>query len=172
MSSSETRTTSSTRVADHGSVSAPGDLTPMPSAIVAWRLSRWPSWTAFHAAGKRSVCTPTICEVGAERLGRRRHAGDQAAAADGDDERVDRRLLRQHLERDRALAGDHREVVERMDDREAALGDELQAGDTRVLEGVAFQDDLGAEAARVLDLDARGEARHDDGRGDAHPLAW
>ncbi len=47
-----------------GSVSAPGDLTPMPSAIVAWRLSRWPSWIAFHAAGKRSVCTPTTCRSG------------------------------------------------------------------------------------------------------------
>ena len=71
---------------------------------------------------------------------------------------------------DRALAGDHGEVVERMDDGEAALLGELQAGDARVLEGVALEHDLGAEAARVLDLDARGEARHDDRRRDAHPL--
>ena len=79
-------------------------------------------------------------------------------------------LLREHLERDRALAGDHREVVVRMDDGEAALLGELQAGDARVLEGVALEHDLGAEAARVLDLDARGEARHDDRRRDPHPL--
>ena len=109
-------------------------------------------------------------QVGADRLGRRRHAGDQAAAADRDDQGVDRRLLRQHLERDRALAGDDGEVVERMDDGEAALLGELQAGDARVVEGVAVEHDLGAEAARVLDLHARGEARHDDRRRDAQPL--
>ena len=57
----------------------------------------------------------------------------------GDDERVDLRLLGEHLERDRALAGDDGEVVERMDEREAALGGELQAGDARVLEGVAVR---------------------------------
>jgi hypothetical protein len=109
-------------------------------------------------------------QVGAERLRRRRHAGDQAAAADGDDQGVDLGLLGEHLERDRALAGDHRQVVERMDDGVAALLGELQAGDARVLEGVADEDDLGAEAARVLDLHARGEARHDDRRRDAHAL--
>ena len=66
--------------------------------------------------------------------------------------------------------GDHRQVIERMDDGEAALLGELQAGDARVLEGVADEDDLGAEAARVLDLHARREARHDDRRRDAHAL--
>jgi hypothetical protein len=109
-------------------------------------------------------------QVGADRLRRRRHAGDQPAAADRDDEGVDRRLLGEHLERDGALAGDDREVVERMDDRRAALGGEPEAVDAGVLEGVALEHDLGAEAARVLDLDARREARHHDRRRDAHPL--
>ena len=142
----------------------------MPSAIVAWPDSLV---AAVHRVpGRREALGlhADDADVGPHRLGRRRHAGDQAAAADRDDERVDRRLLRQHLERDRALAGDDVAVVERMDDRVAALGGEREAGDARVLEGVALQHDLGAEAARVLDLDARREARHHDRRRDAHAL--
>ena len=110
-------------------------------------------------------------DVGFDGARRRGDPGDQAAAADGDDEGVDLRLLRQHLEADRALAGDDRRVVEGMHQRVAALGDELHAGDAGVFESVALEHDLGAEAARVLHLYRRGEARHDDGRGDAHAFS-
>ena len=43
----------------------PGDLTPMPSAIVARAARLLPPWTAFQTAGKRSVRTPTMRMPGA-----------------------------------------------------------------------------------------------------------
>ncbi len=50
-------------------------------------------------------------------------AGDQAAAADGDEDRVDRPLvLAQDLHPDRALPGDHVGIVERVHEGQAALG--------------------------------------------------
>ena len=153
-----------------GSVSAPGRLDA--DAVGDRRLAAFAMAVVDRVPRRREALGlhADDVQVGAERLRRRRHAGDQAAAADGDDQGVDLGLLGEHLERDRALAGDHRQVVERMDDGVAALLGELQAGDARVLEGVADEDDLGAEAARVLDLHARGEARHDDRRRDAHAL--
>ena len=117
MSSSETRTTSSTSVADHRQRQRAGRLDA--DAVGDRRLA------AFAAGRRASRSRPPgsarsgrrRCAMsGRMRPGRGRHAGDQAAAADRDDERVDRRLLRQHLERDRALAGDHGAVVVGMDD--------------------------------------------------------
>ncbi len=53
--------------------------------------------------------------LGTHRLDVGRDAGDQAAAADGDEHRVERALvLAQDLHADRALPGDHVRVVERM----------------------------------------------------------
>jgi hypothetical protein len=48
-------------------------------------------------------------------------AADQAAAAHGDDQRVQVRLLAQHLQRDGALAGDHGFVVEGVDEAQALV---------------------------------------------------
>ena len=48
-------------------------------------------------------------------------AGDEPAAADGDEDRVDRRLaLAQDLHADRALPGDHVRIVVGVDERRAA----------------------------------------------------
>ena len=48
----------------------------------------------------------------------RRDAGDQAPAADRDEDRVNRVLvLAQDLHADRALAGDHVRVIKRMNER-------------------------------------------------------
>ncbi len=85
-------------------------------------------------------------------------------------QRVEVRLRGQHLEADRALAGDDRRVVERVHHRQAALGAPARARAARVVEGVAFEHDLGAEAARALDLHRRREARHHDRGRDAEPL--
>ena len=53
-----------------------------------------------------------------DRFRRDRIAGDQAAAADGDDERLEVRVRRQQFERDRALAGDDLIVIEGVDEGE------------------------------------------------------
>jgi hypothetical protein len=59
-------------------------------------------------------------DLGAHGLDVAGHAGDQAAAADGDEHRVERPLvLAQDLHRDGALAGDHVGIVEGMDEGQA-----------------------------------------------------
>ena len=46
-----------------------------------------------------------------DRLRRHRHAGDHSAAADGDNQRIEIGLRRQHFQRDCALARDHFFIV-------------------------------------------------------------
>ena len=48
-------------------------------------------------------------------------AADQAAAADGDYDHLNFGMLLQHFESERALAGDDRVIVERMDESEMLL---------------------------------------------------
>ena len=60
----------------------------------------------------------------------------------GIDERVDRRHVLEHLERDRALAGDDARIVERMDEGEAALRLELARMGIGGVERLAVQDDV------------------------------
>ena len=77
-------------------------------------------------------------------LERRGNAGNQAAAADSDDDHVDIGQVLEDLEPDRAVAGDHLRVVERVDEREAALvADPLHLG-KRFADVRAVQDDLRA----------------------------
>ena len=67
---------------------------------------------------------------GPQRLGRGRHARDQPAAADRHDERVERRHVLEHLDRDRSLARHDQRVVVRRDVEQPALGlDEMGVGD-------------------------------------------
>ena len=87
----------------------------------------------------------------------------QAAAADRHEDRVElAAALAQDLHADRALAGDHVRIVERMHEHQAALARERQ----RVLVGavvvVAVQHHLAAEVAHRLHLDVRRGLRHDD----------
>ena len=80
-------------------------------------------------------------------------AGDQAAAADGHDNRVDARGLVKNLEGDRSLAGDHVLVVERMNEREAVALGKLPRVGARVGQVGAMQDHGGAEMAAVRHFD-------------------
>jgi hypothetical protein len=97
---------------------------------------------------------PVDRHLGPHRLHVGGDAGDQAAAADGDEDAVDRPgMLAQDLHADRALAGDHVRVVEGVDEGEAPLcGDRLGPhGGVRV--AVARELDLGPEPAHGLDLE-------------------
>ena len=63
-------------------------------------------------------------------LDRGRDAADEPAAADADHDDVDVRHVVDDLETDRAVAGDDRRVVERVDEREAlGVADPLHLGE-------------------------------------------
>ena len=63
--------------------------------------------------------------VGRERLDRGRAAGEQAAAAEADEQDVERARVLEQLQRRGALAGHHERLVVRVDRRQPALGHQL-----------------------------------------------
>ncbi len=80
-------------------------------------------------------------------------AGRAAAAADRDDDRVERRLFLQDLERPGGDARDQQRLVAGVHVAVAVLGREPLAVLARVVEVAAVDDELGAEAAHRGDLD-------------------
>ena len=87
--------------------------------------------------------------------------GNEPAAADRDDDRLDVRRVPEQLERERPLPRDHERVVEGMDERPARLPDVLL--EVERLDGVGgLEVDRGAVAPRRRHL-RRARARiHDD----------
>ena len=86
--------------------------------------------------------------LGLERPRRDGYARDQATAADGHDERVNFWRSLEDLERNRALAGHHGRIVERVD-----VGQSFELGDAQrfavgFVEHVAMEHDARAVAAR------------------------
>ena len=152
-----------------GKVSSPGALTAMPSAIVG-RLgaARQAGALAIGRRAGRRLDADDL-DVGLDRLGRGRHARDQAAAADRHHQHVQIRRRRQHLERERALARDDQRIVVGMDEGQVALGRDLAREHRRVLDRIALEHDLGAELRGLLDLHERRQARHHDGRRNPEP---
>ena len=68
----------------------------------------------------------------------------------------------EELEARRTVAGDHRRIVERVDEREAlGVADPLHLGE-RLADVLAVQDDPGAVAQAGVDLRPHGARRHDD----------
>jgi len=110
-------------------------------------------------------------DFGPHRFDVRRHARDQPAAADRDKDRVDRRLvLAQDFHRNRALAGDHVRVIERVHEGQAVLGFEFERVQVGIGVTFAGQHHLGAVRAHCVDLDLRRGHRHHDHRLAAQPL--
>ena len=85
-------------------------------------------------------------DVGQHGLDVAGDAGEQAAAADRHEHRVQRLALPvpDDLVADGALPGDDQRIVERVDEREPGLGDQAIAVGLRVRVAVADEDDLGA----------------------------
>ena len=109
-------------------------------------------------------------DVGPHRPRRDRHARDQAAAADRHAQALQIGLRRQHFGADRALPGDHVDVIVRVHHRQPARLHQLFGLHARVVERVSREDHFGVKAPRALDLDGRGEARHHDHGRNSHPL--
>jgi hypothetical protein len=97
-------------------------------------------------------------------------AADQPAAAHRDHQRVQLRLRLQHLDGDRALAGDDQRVVERVHEGQALFLGHLERMFTRLVEGLAMQQHLGAESQRAFDLHGGRVQRHHDHRAHRQPL--
>lgn len=97
------------------------------------------------------------------------HAGEEAAAADGDEDGVELADVRlaEDLDGGGPLAGDDVRIVEGRDDRQAVDGREAGALALGLVEIGAVEDDARAEAVDVLVLDRRRVERHDDRAGDA-----
>ena len=92
-------------------------------------------------------------------------AGDQPAAADGDENRVDRQgPLAQDFHAYCALPGDHVGIVVRMHEGELAHTLELQRMAVGLVVGIAEQHHLGAARRYRIHLDARRRHRHHDYR--------
>jgi len=94
-------------------------------------------------------------------------AGNQAAAADRHHQHVEVGRIFQHLERDGALPSDDLRIVVRVDPDQIALGRDRLGAHLRFGDGLAVEDDGGAERFGRLDLHERGRHRHDDGRRNA-----
>ena len=97
--------------------------------------------------------------------------GDQPAAADRDEHRVDRpRALAQDLHADGALPGDHVRVVVGMHEGQAALALEFHGVAVGVRIAVAMQHHLRAARRHRVHLDLRRGHRHHDHRAAAELL--
>ena len=105
-------------------------------------------------------------DVGHELLDQDRDAGGQAAAAHGHEDAVEPGVLLDHLQTDGSLPGDDARVVEGGDEGRAIGGQALGLGLGGV-EVLSEQEDLAAERAHSVDLDARSDGGHDDGGADA-----
>ena len=118
-------------------------------------------------------------DVGPERLEVGGDARDQPSAPDGDEDSVDRAgVLTEQFHRNRALAGDHVGIVERMHELEALLGHQTMGLGLGVAVGLAVQHDLRAAGTNGIDLERRRGDRHDDhcsaaelGGGEGNPLS-
>jgi hypothetical protein len=133
--------------------------------------ARSPSATVrARCAGAHRTSSPAarLARASAPGLDRRRDAGEQPAAADRHQHQVNFRQVRDDLQADGALPGDHVRVVERRDQRQPALPGELVRRPLPL--GQWNLDDLGAERPGRLDLD-RGRAvlDHDDRRHAERP---
>ena len=96
-------------------------------------------------------------------LQRTRDAGDQAAAADGDDDGVEVGVLLEQLQTDCALPSHDLEVVERVDEDLVLLLHHTLRFSSSIVEAVAEQDDVRAPAACVVHFDERSGQRHVNG---------
>ena len=115
----------------------------------------------------RERLTADDAQRGPSAVDGERGAGEQPAAADRRDDRVEPGDLLDELERRGARTGDHVVVVERMDLDRAGLGEHARDRRYARLERRFAQHDRGTVRVDRGALAARRGRRHDDVRGDA-----
>ena len=151
-----------------GNVSSPGIGSCWPSAIVRGTSIR----TRSPAASERWKSSPASGSTPITRVSRRqagdrgRAARQQAAAADGDEQDVERAAVLEQLERRRPLAGHHALVVVGVHRDQPALLDQRGEQRLAVLPVAVEEHDLGAVAAGRRELPGRCVVGHQDHRRD------
>ena len=103
---------------------------------------------------------------GPQFLDRASDAGNQSAAAHGNDHRLQLRALLEQLEADRALAGDYGDIVEGVHKREPLLGGEFQGMLTGFVVIDAVEDDISSVILCGRHLHHGRRRGHDDGAAD------
>jgi hypothetical protein len=106
-------------------------------------------------------------DVGALRRDRRGDAGDQAAAADRGDHRIDLGAVFQDFQADGALAGNHQRIVEGVDQGQILFRGVGQGEFLGLAVAFAGTQYRRAQRFGALDLGHRRAHRHHDGGGDA-----
>ena len=115
--------------------------------------------------------TPMILILRIQIFRVERDAGDESAAADRHEDRVDLAArLPQDLHRDGALPRDHVRIVEGMHERQIALAHDGLRVLVRAVVFVAVQHHFATEIAHRAHLDVRRGLRHHDDRGNAAAL--
>ena len=99
-----------------------------------------------------------------ERAGRQRRTAQEAAAAEADEEGIERTDLVEQFLRRGALAGDHVGVIVRRNQGHAALFGKAAPDRLAVLAVTVVDHDIAAVAARRCDLRCRCVVRHHDRR--------
>ena len=107
--------------------------------------------------------------IGTQRLRGDGDAGNQAAAADRNDDRVERAAIAQDLQCYGSLAGDDPFVVVGMDEGEAVAHRRVARQGIGFVQAVAPDHHVGAQQFRVADLHHGRRGRHHDGRRNAEP---
>jgi hypothetical protein len=123
---------------------------------------------------KRATCVVARLGFDADDADRRkqrlrdgRAACDQPAAADRHDEELESGHVLDELERGRPLTGHHERIVVRLHERAAALRRDARADLLAAVRPPVVADDLGAVAARRVELRRRRVLGPEDGRARA-----
>ena len=120
-----------------------------------------PAARLFVNGHDAATSTPTTRVDGRQRLHRDRDAADQPAAADRNDDRIDRRKILEQLEADRARAGDDVRVRVRRNEEAASAARVCLRLPLRLVIVRALAQ-LGAGGANGVDLRARRVGRDED----------
>ena len=103
---------------------------------------------------------------------RRRHPGQQPAAANRDQQHIQRRYIGQELHRRGALSGDHPRVGEGMDISQTVVLGAVQGGGVGGVPDRAMDHHLGAQGAQFIGFRRRRAGRQIDHRRRAAAAAW
>ena len=146
---------------------------PIPPPRLSARLGYSSTSTGWPAAIERCMAAPAIHadadhpDIRLDGLRGQHDPGRQPAARKRHQQHVEIGARLQHLQPDRALAGDHQRIVEGRDLGQPLLGHQSLRLGLGVVLALAGDPHLGTKCADALDLHPGHQRRHADHRADA-----